>query len=239
MNIFRFFAASAVLAAAVSAGAQQVSQPELKIDSANRTLALNATGTVSVEPDEAILHIGFQTMPASAKAAYAEGAQTSNAIINAIEQAGVPKAAIHSESQYLAPDYTQPKSHKFRLVQQWTVKTTPAHAAEILDDAVTAGANTSGQIDWTVKDERPLEDQALDKAAARVQEDAAALAKAMGVRIVALIYVSNQASAPIFPRPMMLNSLAMAKSAEPAPPLSIEPQKVIRSASVYAVYAIQ
>ena len=239
MNTFRILAASAALAVAVSAGAQQASQPQMKIDSANRTLALTANGSVSVEPDEAILHIGFQTMPATAKAAYAEGARTSNAIIGALEQAGVAKTAIHSESQFLAPDYTQPKSHKFKLVQHWTVKTTPQRAAEVLDVAVTAGANTSGQIQWTVKDERALEDQALKKAAARVQQDAAALAKAMGVRIVALIYVSNQTSGPILPRPVMYSALARAKSAEQAPPLSIEPQKVTRSASVYAVYAIQ
>lgn len=225
------------LAAPLAGMAQQPSQPELKIDSTNRTLTVTATETVDAEADVAILHIGFETMPASAKEAYADGAQTSNAIIDALKQAGVAEADIHSESQYLEPD-TAPKSHKFKLAQQWTVKTTPSRAAEILDDAVTAGANNSGEIDWTVKDERALEEQALDKAAARAKANAAVLAKGMGVHLGELIYVSNQLSAPVLPRPMM-RSFAMAPQAQAGPPLAIEPHKVSREATVYAVFAIE
>jgi uncharacterized protein YggE len=188
-----------------------------------------------VEPEVAILHIGFETQPASAKDAYARGAQTSNALIDALKQAGVQESAIHSESQYLQRDYSVPKSHKFVLAEQWTVKTTPKRAAELLDVAVTAGANSSGQIEWTVNDERALENQALDKAAARAKADAAELAKGMGVQLGALIYVSNETSRPI--RSFMANGALAAKAAPP--PLAIEPQKVTRSASIYAVYAIQ
>lgn len=238
MRFLRMFAVSSiVVAAAVSVSAQQASQPGLKIDSTNRTLTVTATDSVGEEPDVAILHIGFETQPMSAKEAYAEGSRTSNAIIDAVEQAGVPKTAIRSESQYLQRNYTEPKSHKFKLVQQWTVKTTPERAAEVLDGAVSAGANSSGQIEWTVKDERGLEDQALDKAAARAKEDAAELAKGMGVRLGALIYVSNETSRPVVPMFAAQRVSMAAKSA--AEPLAIEPQKVTRSASIYAVYAIE
>ncbi len=238
MTTFRILAAFALLAAALSAGAQQASQPELKIDSTNRTLTVTANGHVDAEPDLAILHIGFETEPTDAKSAYAEGARTSNAIVDAIKQAGgIPESSIRSESQYLEPDYT-PKSHKFRLAQQWTVRTSPDHAAEILDVAISAGANSAGEIDWTVKDEAALEEQALDKASARAKENAAVLAKGMGVRLGSLIYVSNQLSAPAFPRPMV-RALAMAPNAATAQPLAIEPHKVGREASVYAVFAIE
>jgi hypothetical protein len=89
-----------------------------------------------------------------------------------------------------------------------------------------------------VKDEKALEQQALDKAATRVKESAAVLAKGMDVRLGALIYVSNQFAPG--PRPMMRAAVAsFAEKANPAPPLSIEPQKVSRSASVYAVYSIE
>lgn len=236
MTMTRTLAAAALLAAALPACAQQASQPQLMIDSANRTLTVTAEDSVSVEPEVAILHIGFETQPTDAKSAYADGARASNAIIAALKQAGIPDGSIRSESQYLRPDYT-PKSHKFKLAQQWTVRTTPERAAEILDAAITAGANSSGDIEWTVKDERALQAQALDRAAARARENATALARDMGVRLGALIYVSNQLSSPSFPRPMV-RAFAM-KSAEPAPPLAIEPQKVSRQASVYAVFAIE
>jgi hypothetical protein len=118
------------------------------------------------------------------------------------------------------------------------VKVSPEHAAEILDAAVNAGANSSGQIDWTVKDEKALEAEALNKAAARAKANADVLARGMGVKLGALIYVSNQMSAPSFPRPMPM--MAMRSEAAPAPPpLAIEPHQVAREATVYAVYAIE
>jgi len=237
MTITRTLAVAALLSAALPALAQLASQPQLKIEPTNRTLSVTATESVTAEPDLAILHVGFQTAPTDAKSAYAGGARTSNAIMDALKSAGIPASDIRSESQYLQRDYTIPESYKYRLTQQWTVRTGPERAAEILDSAVRAGANTSGQIEWTVKDTRALEEQALDKAAGRARENAAVLAKGMGVRLGALIYVSNQLSAPVYPRPMM--QAALARGAEPAPPLAIEPQKVSREATVYAVFAIE
>jgi uncharacterized protein YggE len=238
MQAVPILAAMPLLAFAMLSPAQQPGPPELKIDSTNRTLAVNSQEQVSVEPDLAILHIGFETQPGDAKSVYADGARTSNAIVDALKQAGIPESSIRSEMQRLDRDYT-PKSHKFKLVQEWTVKAPPERAAEFLDIAITAGATSSGDIDWTVKDERALEEQALDRAAARAKENAALLAKGMGVRIGTLIYVSNQVSPPSYPHPMV-RSFAMAKTADAAqPPLAIEPHKVSREASVYAVYSIE
>lgn len=229
---------AALLFASVVTRAQQTTQPQMKVDSSNRTLTISATETVSVEPDLAILHIGFDTTPEDAKAAYADGARASNAIIAAVKQAGIPETSIRSESQYLDRDYST-KQHKFVLHQQWTVKVPPERAAEILDIAVTAGATDSGQIDWTVKDVPALESQALDHAAARAKQNAEVLAKGMGVRLGSLIYVSNQMSSPELPRPMFANAMRSAVAAPPPPPLSIEPHPVAREATVYAVFAIE
>src|SRR5580692_9715680 len=149
MSAKLIIASIALLAGCTFARTQQTTQPQLKIDSTNRTLTVSATESVSVEPDLAILHIGFDTQPEDAKSAYADGARASNAIISAIKQAGITDASIQSQSQFLDRDWSKP--HKFKLTQQWTVKVPPEHAAEILDIAVTAGATDSGQIDWTVK----------------------------------------------------------------------------------------
>jgi hypothetical protein len=233
----------ALIAGRAVAVAQQTSQVQLKIEAANRTLTVSAEARVTADPEIAILHIGFETKPSDAKTAYAAGAKTSNDIVAALKQAGIPETSIRSESQRLERVYDM--SHKFKLVQQWTVKTPPERAAEILDVAVTAGATNSGQIDWTVKDEKALEDQALDQAAERARANAAVLAKGMGVHLGALIYVTNEISAP-FNRLVVSqgvfanNSGPVAGSLTPlAPPLAIEPRKVSRIATVYAVFAIE
>ena len=227
----------ALLSASAVAPAQQTAQPEMKVDSTNRTLTVSATDSISVEPDVATLHIGFDTQLEDAQAAYADGARASNAIIAAMKQAGIAEASIQSVSQYLDRDYT--KQHKFKLSQQWTVKVPPARAAEILDVAVTAGATSSGQIEWTVNDENALEAQALDKAASRARENAQVLAKGMGVSLGNLIYVSNQLTS-VLPRPVMFEARQLSGiAAAPPPPLSVEPHQVSREATVYAVFAIE
>jgi uncharacterized protein YggE len=237
MPVKQAIAAFALLAGCVAAIAQQTSQVQLKIEPTNRTLTVSAEGRVTVDPDVAILHIGFQAQPTDVKSAYAGGAKISNDIINALKQAGIPETSIRSEWQRL--DSASGKPHKFTLVQQWTVKTPPERAAEILDIAVAAGATDSGQIDWTVQDERALEDQALDQAAARARADAAVLAKGMGVHLGALIYVTNQISEQRFVAAYANNGAPGGAFAAPPMTLAIEPRKVSREAAVYAVFAIE
>lgn len=224
-----------LLAGCVAAGAQQSNQVELKIDPTNRTLTVSAQNQVSVDPDVAILHVGFETQPTDAKSAYASGAATSNAIVSALKQAGVAESAIHSEWQRL--NGVADKPHKFTLAQQWTVRVKPEQAAEILDAAVTAGATNSGQIDWTVANEQALDDQALEGAAERARTQAAVLAKGMGVKLGSLIYVSNQVSSPVIPiRPFATRASVAGATQET---LAIEPHKVTGTANVYAVFAIE
>lgn len=234
MSIRSGFAMSALLAACAVTVAQQPGQPELKIDSANRTLMVSAQDTVTVEPEVAILHVGFETQPADAKSAYAQGTTTSNAIINALKQAGVPASAIRSEWQHLNSVYDKP--HKFTLQQQWTVRVKPAQAAEMLDVAVSAGATNSGQIDWTVDDEQVLQDKALEGAAGRARSQAAILARGMGVKLGGLVYVSNLFAPSATPMRMFAKAAPMANAAQP---LEIEPHKVSSTATVYAVFAIE
>ena len=88
-----------------------------------RTLTVTANESVTVEPDLAVLHIGFDTPPEDVKSAYADGARRSNAIVVAVKQAGIPEDAIRSEWQYI--DRVWDNEHKFRLEQHWTVKVPP------------------------------------------------------------------------------------------------------------------
>jgi uncharacterized protein YggE len=237
MSVKQAIAIFVLLTGCVAAGAQQASQVQLKIEPANRTLTVSAEDRVTVDPDVAILHVGFQTQPSDAKGAYAAGAKISNDIVAALKQAGISETSIRSEWQRLESAYG--KSHKFTLAQQWTVKVPPERAAEILDVAVSAGATDSGQIEWTVADEQALEDKALDGAAARARAQAAVLAKGMGVHLGALVYVTNQISAPEFVTREYANNAAPQGAMAAPQALSIEPRKVIRTANVYAVFAIE
>jgi uncharacterized protein YggE len=228
----------ALLGAFGVAAAQQPSDLTLKIDPTNRTITVSAEGRVTVDPDVAILNVGFETKPEDSKSAYADGSRSSNAIVAAIKGAGIPETSIRSESQRLEP--VDVKNHKFKLTQEWTVKVPPARAGEILDIAVNAGATDSGDIEWTVEDVHALEDQALKQAVTRAKADAEVMANATGAHLGSLLYMSNQMGVVRGGVMVQESSFGADKLAAPPPlPLSIEPRKVERDATVYAVFSIE
>lgn len=224
---------------------------QIQVNKDNRTLAITASDTASAMADTATVHIGFLVYGPDAKTAYARGSAASNAIAKSLTGAGVAKDALQSESQNVTetPQFELEKlppaeqaEKKFQVRQSWTVRTKADDAARILNTAINAGANQSGQIDWSVADEDALEAKAAGKALARAHAVASQMAQGLNIKLGDLIYASNQVSEA--PRPMMMNALSAGRGVGygagvgPAP-LAINPRKVERSATVYAVFAIQ
>ena len=218
----------------------------IQINKDNRTLAVTATDSASAFADVAVVHVGFEAYGTDEQSAYAAGSQRSNAVLDALTRADVPKDRIESENQQLAPlsEYelrNQPaalKGMRFRLTQSWTVRTKPDDAAKLLDLAVKAGANQSGSIDWELADPSTLEAQAAAKALSHAQSIAARMAEGLHTHVGALLYASNQAQEQR-PAPVMAMRAMAAAAPAPAPPLAITNRKVERSATVYAVFQVE
>jgi uncharacterized protein YggE len=242
LTLSSFALAAAVLAATATAPSQAQT---IQVNKDNRTIAITATDKVTGMADTATVHIGFITYGPDKDAAYASGSTLSNAIIKSLTSAGIPSDAIESENQNVSPvqEYQIDKltpaekaQRKFQVTQSWTVRTNGADAAKTLDLAVKAGANQSGQIDWSLKDENAPQAEAAAKALQRARTVAGEMAKGLNVKLGNLIYASNETQAEP-PRPLMQ---AMAKSAMAAPaPLAINPRRIEKSATVYAVFAIE
>ncbi len=234
--------AAALLVTAPSQ-AQTIAQT-IQVNKDNRTIAITATDKVILMADTATVHIGFIAYGPDSDAAYATGSHVSNAIVKALTAAGVPSDAIESENQNVSPvqEYQIDKltpaekaQRKFQVVQSWTVRTPADDAAKILDLAVKAGANQSGQIDWSLKDENAPQAEAAGKALQRARTVAAEMAKGLSVKLGALIYASNETQA----QPPVPLVRAMAASAAKTEPLAINPRRIEKSATVYAVFAIE
>lgn len=239
-----------VLSLAFGLAATVLPAQQIDVNKNNRTIAITTTETATADADTATVHIGFQVFAADEKAAYALGSRTSNAIVDALKKSGVPSDAIQSANQNIArvqpfelqnlPDAQKPE-RQFQVTQSWTVKTSAKSASSVLDTAVQAGANQSGQIDWSVADEDALEAKAAGLALKRAREIAEQMASGLGAKVGPLVYASNQM--PERPMPLFKSSQLMAMdsaaAAAPAPPLSINPQKVTRSATVYAAFSIE
>jgi uncharacterized protein YggE len=222
---------------------------QIEVNKSNRTIAVTATDKATADAQVATVHVGFQVFAADSQAAYAAGSKASNAIAAALKKAGVEESAIQSEAQNVAPVQpydmqnlpdSEKAERKFQVTQSWSVKTSAKNASAVLDAAVQAGANQSGQIDWDVADPDALEAQAGASALKRAQAIAQQMAKGLGTTLGQLIYASNQVPERPMPMPMG-TSLGgpMMKANMTVAPLAVNPQKVTRTATVYAVFSIE
>ena len=233
-------AAATVLLSGIEAAAQQV-----QVSKDNRTVMVTATERVVVLADVATVHVGFLVYGKDKDAAYAEGTRASSSIIKALADAGVPKESIESDSQAIQPvenfqvermPPADAANRRFQVQQSWLVRTDAEAAAHVLDVAVLAGANQSGQVDWSLKDEGAATADAASRAIQRAHTVAGEMVQGFGGKVGALLYASNEnESSTVRPVPMM----AMHRAADSSEPLQISPRRIERSVTVRAIFAIE
>ncbi len=238
-------AALVLAAVALPSHAQQI-----VVSKDNRTIAVTTSADATADADTVTVQIGFLVYGEDQDSAYALGSKTSNAIAAALKAASIPPDAIQSESQSIAPvqqygnqDWTpaEKAERKFQVQQSWNVKTAAANGAKVLDIAVKAGANQSGQMTWSVADQDGLQAKAAKLALDRARQIAQQMAGGLNATLGPLVYASNEAPARE-PGPIMMRAQAMAAPPPQSPkvePLSVSAQKVTASATVYAVFSIQ
>lgn len=226
------------------------SAQSIQISKENKTIAIETSDEASALADTAIVSIGFESFGRDQNQTYTEASQTSNAIISALMASGIPKDALQSSDQNLRPlepagdqdkiRYAQ--GLRFQFTQNWRVTVASAAAAKVLQIAIASGANNSGAIDWQMKDDNELQSEAAKKALEHAHEIATSMAEGLHVKLGALVYASNQV--PIRPfngivgtssATVELDAVARLRTA----PLAIAPDRITRSATVYAVFSIE
>jgi uncharacterized protein len=225
---------------------------QIAVNKDNRTIAVTTSAEATADADTVTVQIGFIVYGADEDSAYAQGSKTSNAIATALKAAGIPQESIQSESQNIGPvqnyggdqNWTpaEKAERKFQVQQGWSVKTAAPNGARVLDIAIKAGANQSGQMSWSVQDQDGLQAKAAKLALERARAIAQQMAGGLNATLGPLVYASNEAPAR---EPIMAmrsgggNFLAAAPQAMKVAPLSINAHKVTASATVYAVFSIQ
>jgi uncharacterized protein len=223
---------------------------EIQISKDNKTISITATDDASAMADTAVVSIGFNSFGKDQDATYASATETSNAIVSAITASGLSKDAIQSEEQNLSPlnpEDFQNKSHyaegmRFQFSQRWEVTVPADQAAQLLELAITHGANNSGNIQWQLKSDDALQLEAAQKALHHARDIAEHMAQGLGTKIGTLLYASNQT--PVDNESGRLRTYGMAVAPSPLAqrslkPLAISPNRITRSATVYAVFAIE
>jgi uncharacterized protein YggE len=221
----------------------------VQVNKENRTISITATDKAIAMADIANVHVGFIKYGPDSDSAYANGSRVSNAIVKALNGFGIASEEIESENQNVSPvqEYQVEKltpeekaQRKFQVTQSWTVRTQASTAARVLDVAVKAGANQSGQIDWSLKDENALQAEAGAKALQQARTQAEQMARSLNAKLGDLLYASNEVQTePIRPMNSRMVAGIAGMAMQKVEPLSINPRRIEKTATVYAVFAIE
>lgn len=153
-------------------------------------LTVTGEANVSVEPDMAQVRAGVTTQAKTAKEASDANARAATALLAALRGAGIEASDIQTTRLALQPTYEQANTpgrgriNGFQASNQVTVRVRDiAKLPDIIDRAVSAGANDLGGIDFIVTAQSQALDKARDVAVADARRKAEIYAKAAGVTL--------------------------------------------------------
>lgn len=226
--------------------AMAVKAQTIQINKDNRTIAITTSDEATAPADTAQVSIGFTAYGNDSDGTYADGSRISNGILAAVRASGVKDAQIASRSQNLQPLGEEDKIRfgkgiRFQLNQSWQVTVPAAEAAKLLNVAINAGANNSGDIGWSLADDNSLQAEAAEKALTHARAIADRMASGLHAKLGVLVYASNQTPprGPFAGAMLNTESASVAARMLKTAPLAVVPDKVSRSATIYAVFAIE
>ena len=231
--------AAAALAAPTVASAQAtaVVQPL-----AGTRLDVSANGEVTRVPDIAVISTGVVTRAASATDAIQQNAARMERVRAALRKAGIEDKDIQTSSISLNPDYVYverqpPKLTGYQASNQVSVRFRDIRkTGEILDALVAEGANQINGPSLTIDKPDQALDEARMKAIANGRARAELYARALGMRVVRLLSVSESGGYAVPPpMPMYARVEAMAQDAK----TSIDPGEQRVSVSVAMSFELQ
>src|SRR5688572_8072106 len=159
-------------------------------------------------PDRAFVTIAAESRSKNSAEAQKQNAVAMNAVLQKVEQAGVPKDAIRTIGYELQPEYDYANGRQtFRTyVARNTVEVRLDdidRVGVVIDAAGAGGATTISGIRFDVRNRAALERDALQQAVADARARADAAAKGAGATIDRIVRIEEEGVHVEPPRPMM------------------------------------
>ena len=211
-------------------------------------IVVNATGTASREPEQAVVNLAIETAARTARDAADQNAATMDRIIAALRRLEIPESQIRTTAYNMYPEYRhyeptrdgsemrQPEIIGYRVMNMVSVTVDGAsRAGAVIDAALAAGANRVDGLFFQLRDTDAVRAEALRDAMAKARAEAALLAEAAGLELGAPMEISTSYGYMPPPMPMPMYARDMVQAA-PAPPTPVQPGAVEVQASVNIVY---
>lgn len=201
------------------------------------TISVTGSASVTAAPDLATLTLGVTTMGATAAEALGANSAAVQAVMDRLAAAGIEPRDIQTSNLSLNPNYTGYDSNQTPQIQNYTASNQVTvtirkldQTGAVLDAAVRDGANTLNGLSFGLADPRPAEDAARKAAVADARARAELLTEAAGVRLGAILSITEGGAAPV-PQPMYRMDMAAA-------PVPVSGGTLDISASVTVVWSL-
>jgi len=236
MNIKAILTVFLVIALVALTGCQQ---------GEGNTINVAGNSELTVEPDEAEVWAGISIVRETAEEAQAEANKVINEMIDGLRYKGIMEKDIETESLSLYEErtWTEDEGSKivgWRATQTLKVKTSDlSKVGEIVDVAVTNGANQVNNINFQLSEEKDKEykQKAIAEATKDAKEKAEAIAESLGVGLGKLKTVSESS---YYARPYMYALEAKAAGADMVEEAAnVMPRDVTVTANINLVYYVK
>ena len=217
-NLLTALALGAVAAPAIAVAQVPTVQMQVPVLTGTR-LDVSATGEVTRVPDLAIISAGVQTLRPTATAAIEENAARMERVRAALKRAGIEDRDIQTSSISLNPEYQYDQNRPPRLTGYRATNTVNVkfrdlkRTGAILDALVAEGANQINGPNLTIDKPEAALDEARTKAIANGRARADLYARALGMRVVRLVSVSEGGGYNM-PPPMPMVAMMAERSAD-------------------------
>lgn len=207
------------------------------VDGSMPSIAVSASGSVSVEPDLAVIHLAVETTADSADEARGQVATDVVAVRQALADLGLPDDAVTTVSFQIHPEYDYTRESRelvgYRAVHALSVNADVDQAGAVVDAAVGAGAVRVNGVQFTLADEtrQSAREQALRMAMANAAADAGAIADAADLTLEGVHAASTGG-------PVVVPFEGRTVVAEADGETTFEPGPVEVTATVQVVYSV-
>lgn len=208
-------AIAGLLALASILGAASMSSAEAQERSAGRWVMVAGHGSVEAPPDSAEITTGVVTEAATAREALTANNAAMRKVIDGLKGAGIGAGDIQTRQFQISPRYRTYKDRGTQQIEAYIVRNQievkvrdVARLGEILDQAVTLGANQASSISFLVSDAERRKDEARGKAIENATHRARLLAEAAGAKLGPVLTITEEVRDARPPRPMVARSMA-------------------------------
>lgn len=188
------------------------------------TIDVTGKGTITVEPNMAVITFSVETSEKKADEALEKNAKHMKRLMAALKNATKEQATISTSNFSIYPLYDRDSVSKdnsdrqspiaYRVNNSLTVETSRVEEIGLLiDTAVDAGANRIGSLSFTRNDLDQFQKQAAAKALENAMEYGEELAKTAGLAINKILYIQYVPSGAVYD----YQGMALAEEAVPTP----------------------